>query len=457
MCGILHLVPVASSIIDRLLGTPEGQAAFAVSELILQAGHECYWVGGAVRDLLLEELPKDIDMAVSAKPEEIEQLFPASDAKGKAFGSIVVSHKGHTFEVTTFREDDSASDGRKPASVRFGSKEDDAKRRDATVNAIYFHPVTGELFDPFDGEKDLQERLVRLIGKPKERIEHDVLRMLRLVRLRATISGQYEPKTYEAIKESAEKITTLSGTRALEEIVKILACPHPEIAFEDLYETDVLKFLIPEMAACKGVAQPREYHHEGDVWNHMMRVTTMYTEDHGPDIRIAALFHDIGKPETFVVKERIRFDHHAEVSADIASKILKRWQMPAEREKKIHWLIRHHMMMATFAELTEDRKAHWYFHPWFQELLQLFYLDAAGTQPGTMDFYQSIVTDYNQFLNAHPRPEKPLLSGHEIMEILGIGPGEEVGKLSQMLHDAQIKKEVSSKAEAKEFLQRQKN
>lgn len=445
---------VSPAIIDRLLATSEGQAAFEVSEKIINAGHECYWVGGAVRDLLLGALPKDIDMTTSAKPENIEKLFPKSDAKGKVFGSIVVSHKGHTFEITTYREDDAASDGRKPESVRFGSREEDAKRRDATVNAIYFHPVSGDLYDPFDGEKDLRERLVRFIGEPKERIEHDVLRMLRMVRLRATLKGQYEPNTYQALKSSADKITSLSGTRVLEELEKMLACPHPEIAFEDLYETGILPHILPELSKCKGVAQPREYHHEGDVWNHLMQVTTSFTEDHGPDVRIAALFHDIGKPETFQIKERIRFDHHAEASADIASKILKRLQMPSEREKKIHWLIRHHMMMATFEELTEERKAHWYFHPWFRELLQLFYLDAAGTTPGDLDFYQSIVTDYNQFLNAHPRPEKPLLSGHDIMEILGIGPGEEVGKISKELYDAQTRKDITTKAEAKEFLKK---
>jgi len=447
-------MPLSPSIIDRLLGTSEGQAAFEASEKIIGAGHECYWVGGAVRDLLLEKLPKDIDMATSAMPDDIEKLFPKSDAKGKQFGSIVVAVKGHTFEITMYREDDSASDGRKPESVQFGTREEDAKRRDATVNAIYFHPVSGELFDPFEGEKDLNERLVRFIGNPKERIEHDVLRMLRMVRLRATLHGQYEPKTYEELKASAKKIVSLSGTRVLEEVEKILLCPHPEIAFEDLYETGILDHILPEMAVCKGVAQPREYHHEGDVWNHLMQVTTKFTEDHEIDIRIAALFHDIGKPETFQIKERIRFDHHAEASADSATKILKRFQMSSDREKKIHWLIRHHMMMATFAELTDERKAYWYFHPWFQELLQLFYLDAAGTTPGNLEFYDEIVTDYNQFLNAHPRPKKPLLTGHEIMEILGIGPGEKVGELSKSLHDAQTRKEVTTKAEAKAYLKK---
>jgi putative nucleotidyltransferase with HDIG domain len=434
-------MPISRSIIDRLLATDEGQAAFEVSEKIIAQGHECYWVGGAVRDLLLEQLPKDIDMAVSALPEQIESLFPTSDAKGKAFGSIVVSHKGHTFEITTYREDDTASDGRRPESVRFGSRSQDAKRRDATVNAVYFHPISGELFDPFAGEQDLHERLVRLIGDPVTRLEHDVLRMLRIIRLRATMQGQYEPKTYDALRTLSSSITTLSGTRTLEEMQKIVLCPHPEIAFEDLHETGILSHMLPELAACKGVAQPREYHQEGDVWNHLLRVTTMCTEDHGVDVRLAALFHDIGKPETFMLKERIRFDHHAEASADIASTILKRWQTTAEREKKIHWLIRHHMMMATFAELTEERKAHWYFHPWFQELLQLFYLDAAGTLPGNLDFYQSIVSDYNLFLNAHPKPAKPLLTGHEIMEILDIQSGERVG-------------EITTKAEAKAFLRK---
>jgi poly(A) polymerase len=176
------------------------------------------------------------------------------------------------------------------------------------------------------------------------------------------------------------------------------------------------------------------------------------TEDFGADIRLAALFHDIGKAETFSLKERIRFDHHAEKSAEIVGKVFTRLQMPGERIRKIQWIIEHHMMMDAFAKLSDERKAHWYFHPWFKELLQLFWLDIQGTTPTDTGLYDSIIDDYDAFLNAHPRPAKPLLKGGDVMEILSIGPGEEVGRALQMLHDAQVRKDITTKSEAKAYL-----
>ncbi len=445
---------IAHDIIDRTLGTSHGEAAYKVIEKLIDANHEAWWIGGAVRDMLLKRVPHEIDMAVSALPEQVSAIFPTSDSSAASLGTVIVSLGGHTFEVTTFREDDSASDGRHPESVTFGSREKDALRRDATVNAMYWNPVTRELFDPCGGEIDLTEKLVRFIGDPSVRIRHDALRILRMIRLRTVLQGQYHPATYTALRDNAALVSELSGMRVLQELEKLLVTPKPSIGLEDWFELGILKLLFPELEACKGVAQPQQYHLEGDVWNHLKACADSYTEDFGSDVRLAGFFHDIGKATTFSVKERIRFDHHAEASAAIIGDVFFRLQMPTERIRKIQWLIEHHMMMDAFHKLTDERKAHWYFHPWFRELLQLFWIDISGTSPSATALYDSIITDYDAFLNSHPRPEKPILSGDDIMTLTGLIPGEDVGKATRLLKAAQVRKEVTTKAEARLFLRK---
>lgn len=450
-------MPINKETIGKTLETSQGKHAYEVVEKLADKGYDTWWVGGGVRDMLMGKIPKDIDIATSAKPEEIAAVFGRSSGGEHTFGSMRVSLGADTFEVTTFREDDEASDGRHPESIVFGTREQDGKRRDFTINALYFNPISRELYDPFGGEGDLKEKLIRFIGKPEIRIKHDLLRMLRAVRFRALLDGQYEPETYRAIQELSYSINEhLSGERVLQELEKMLAGPHPDRAFEDLWELGILKEIIPELYACKGVAQPADYHHEGDVWDHTLQCIRSFTPEHGADVRLAALFHDIGKTVTFARKERIRFDEHASKSGDIASKVLERLKMPKKRIEKIDWLVAHHMTMGIFAELNEERKAHWYFHPWFSELLQVFWLDIAGTTPSDYSLYDSILKDYNAFLDSHPRPEKPLLTGQEVMEILGIPSGAKVGEVLKALHDAQVRKEVTSKAEAKAFTEKMK-
>ncbi len=451
-------MPLSKSIIDHTLASPHGEAAYGIVEALTDAGYDAWWVGGAVRDMLTGTVPVDIDIASTARPEEArailsEQLHVREfDETGKALGSIVALFRGHPFEITTFREDDEASDGRHPESVIFGTREQDAARRDITVNAMYFHPISRELYDPFGGEKDLKERLVRFIGEPAVRIRHDALRMLRVVRFRALLDGQYHPETYAALREQSALVASLSGSRVLRELEKILAGPHPARALEDLWELQILQHVLPELADCKGIAQPADYHREGDVWDHTLACLEAAGEEDGPDVRLAALFHDCGKAKTFSLKERIRFDEHASVSADLTTEALGRLQMEGKRRDKIAWLVRHHMMMGSFDSMNDERKAHWYFHPWFAELLRLFVLDIAGTKPSDYALYESILKDYHAFLDSHPRPPKPLLTGDEVMELLGLAPGERVGEILRALHDAQVRKEVTTKKEAREFL-----
>lgn len=448
-------MPLSKDIIDKTLATPWGERAYGIVEKLTDAGFEAWWVGGCVRDMLLGRLPDDIDVATSALPEQAAALFPRTDASDAALGAVRVTIGRATFEVTTFREDDEASDGRHPESVAFGTREQDSRRRDFTVNALYFHPISRELYDPFGGEADLKEKLIRFVGDPAVRIKHDALRMLRAVRFRALLAGQYHPETYRALQEQAQLVEILSGSRKREEIEKMLLGPGPDRAFEDLWELGMLQRFLPELHACKGVPQPADYHREGDVWEHMMRCLRSFRPEDDIGVRFAALFHDAGKSQTFSLKERIRFDHHASVSAEMAERSLKRLQCPRRRIEKVSWIIKHHMMMGSFFEMGDERKSHWYFHPWFGDLLRLFYLDVAGTDPADYALYDRIMRDRNRFLDAHPRPEKPLLTGDEVMRILGLKPGEEVGRAITALHDAQVRGEVSSKAEAREFLKEQ--
>ncbi len=442
------------AIIDKTLATPYGEAAYKVVETLTDAGYDTWWVGGCVRDMLNGHIPQDIDIATAATPTQALSLFAKGREVPRPLGSVRIRLKTFVFEVTTFRKESPVSDGRIPESIEFSEKEPDAERRDFTINAMYVHPISRELYDPFNGEADLKERLIRFVGNPAERIQHDALRIMRAVRFRARIDGQYHPETYAALRTHAASVEGLSGIRKLEEIEKLLLTPHADQGLEDLWELGILEHIVPELYQCKGIAQPADYHHEGDVWNHLLQCVRSFRDDDLVDVRLAALFHDIGKAETFSLKERIRFDEHAKVSAHITGDVLGRLGISNRRKDKIMWIIEHHMMMGSFEEMNDERKAHWYFHQWFPELLQLFWLDIAGTTPSNFSLYDAILRDYNTFLDKHPRPVPPLLGGKEIMELTGLKPGSRIGEILDELHDAQVRGEVGSKKEAIAFVQK---
>ncbi len=445
-------MPLERSILDRTFATPLGEAAYQVCEKLLDAGYDTWWVGGAVRDMLQGKTPDDIDIATAATPTQMLAVFPDADCASAALGSLRITLHRQTFEVTTFRRDDEASDGRHPESIAFSDREHDAARRDFSINAIYLQPISRALFDPYGGEADVREKLIRFIGDPVIRITHDALRMLRAVRFRAAIDGQYHPKTYAALQAHSELTAALSGERVRMECEKMLLGAHPDLALEDLWELGVLKAVLPELHVCKGIAQPAQYHQEGDVWNHLLACCSAFVPEDGADIRWAALLHDIGKATTFSVEERIRFDHHAEESARLAGIVLRRLQFPRQRSDAIVWIIRHHMMMGSFLDMPEERKAHWYYHPLFNDLLRLFALDIEGTMPKDFSLLDKIIADYTQYLDTHPRPAVPLLTGTEIMEILHLRPGEEVGRVRKLLLDAQQRGEITLKKEATDFV-----
>ena len=435
-----------------------------------KAGFEAYWAGGCVRDMLLGIKPTDFDIVTSAKPDEIEDVLEHTIPVGKQFGVIIAVENGHHFEVATFRSDSGYSDGRRPDAVTFTSAKEDAFRRDFTINGMFYDPLADKVIDYVGGQKDLDARLIRFIGKPHERILEDHLRVLRAIRFKNAFNFQYEPKTYEAlVKHAALVIDKVAWERIGAELGKILAGRDGDFesegaggyktgykkplkgatqAFKDMDDIGVLKIILPEIHKLKGVAQPYIYHKEGDVWTHTMRALLSLDETASLPVRWAVLLHDVGKPDTFELKERIRFDHHVEFSKNIAAKILARLHYPKKFVDEVCWLVEHHMMMDPLVTMPEGRKMKWFLHPYFLNLMRVFKADAEGTIPCDLSLYEKIFELYRAAVKKMPHEPKPLLKGEDVIKELKLRPGKLVGEILNILREKQLGGEIKNRREA---------
>ena len=431
--------------------------AIQIVKTLQKAGYKAYFAGGCVRDMLLKKEPKDYDIATSALPDQIEKLFAETYAVGKSFGVINVVEDGHNFEVATFRSDSGTSDGRRPDAVTFTHAEEDAKRRDFTINGLFYDPVGDEILDFVGGQNDLTNRLIRFIGVPHERILEDHLRIIRAIRFKNTLNFGYHPDTYAALKKHAQLADKVSWERVRDELNKIIMARSAAVAFEDMQDTEVLPYVLPELEACKGLAQPMQYHQEGDVWTHLMNALKALPEDAGLLAHWAVIFHDIGKPETFKIAERIRYDQHSEVSAEIAERIMRRLRFSRSAIEHVSWVVKHHFMMQQLLDMPTGRQRHWFLDPRFPDLLLLFYADAAGTTPIDLSLYEEVKAAYEDCLQHFKERPKPLLTGEEIMEATGLKAGPEVGKLLQELWEKQLSHELQSPQQAIQWLTARKN
>jgi len=449
-------------------------------------GFQAFWAGGCVRDMLLGTHPKDYDIVTDATPEQIEELFEKTYPVGKEFGVILVHQEGHTFEIATFRSDAGYSDGRRPDYVTFSDPKEDAKRRDFTINALFYDPITEEIMDFVGGSEDLNEHLIRFVGDPEERILEDYLRLLRAVRFKATLDFQWHPDTYKAIKKHAGKAGNVSVERIKEELDKIIMSDYAVEAFEELHDLGILDEILPEVEALRGVAQPYRYHKEGDVWEHTMQTlqaacdrTAPYLDleflkdmEGGPPepstyhVRYAALFHDVAKPITFAIgkdgivdphtgktpEARIRFDEHAPKSHDVAGRLMKRLKFPNRDIDHILWVTEHHMNLNSLLEMPEGTRNKWFRNPYFVDLMEVFYADIVGTDPSDFEVFDELSCIYHKWLLERPEELPKLLSGEEIMELTNLTPGPELGKLKSLLEHEVHAHTITTKEEAIEFI-----
>src|SRR3954454_19849381 len=294
-------------------------AARGLAERLRASGHAAYFAGGCVRDLLRGETPKDFDIATDATPEIVQKIFSRTYAVGAHFGVIVVLENEFQFEVATFRSDGAYLDGRRPVEVHFATAEEDAARRDFTINGMFFDPEKDQLIDFVGGRADLERRLVRAIGDPAQRFAEDRLRMLRAVRFATTLEFEIEAGTWQALVRQAASISQISAERIREELVRIFLAPQRVRGWDLLDASGLMRMILPELEAMKGCEQPPQFHPEGDVFKHTRIMLELLPDIASLPLVFSVLFHDIGKPPTATVDEtgRIRFNGHDRVGAEM--------------------------------------------------------------------------------------------------------------------------------------------
>jgi tRNA nucleotidyltransferase (CCA-adding enzyme) len=316
--------------------------AHRVAERLLGAGGRACLVGGSIRDLLLGAAVKDWDFATDLPPERVRSLFPQAIEVGIRFGTVLVLETDGSYEVTTFRRDGIYSDARHPDSVVFTSSlEEDLGRRDFTVNAMAYDLKDDRLIDPHGGRIDLSQKTVRCVGRAEERFREDALRMLRCIRIAGQLGFGVDEETYRALIRSAALLDVIAKERIREEFNRILGQEHPSVALERLHETGLLDRFMPELSACYGVSQNR--FHAFDVFYHSLYAVDQAPADN-PVVRLAALFHDLGKVDTRSEEDgRVTFYNHQAHSARKAETILRRLRYPNEERERVVHLIRQHM------------------------------------------------------------------------------------------------------------------
>jgi putative nucleotidyltransferase with HDIG domain len=413
------------------------------------AGYQAYLVGGCVRDLLLGCQPKDFDVSTDAPPERIVELFPGSGQVGAHFGVVLVKGAGGHVEVATFRSDRDYTDGRRPSSVRFETDpRQDVLRRDFTINGLMMDPETGEVLDFVGGRADIEKGLVRAIGDPEIRFREDHLRMLRAVRFAARLRFAIEPATLAAIRRNRAAIANVSAERIRDELARILTEGGARYGFELLDATGLIENLLPEVAAMKGVAQPPEFHPEGDVWVHTLLLLDKFER---PTAALAwgALLHDVGKPSTFRVAERIRFDGHVEEGVRLAHGILHRLRFSREDQEQVEALVANHMRFKDVGRMKESTLKRFLRMPRFAEHLELHRLDCLAAS-GRLDNYEFVRRKLEELPEEQLKPA-PLLTGRDLIAA-GYTPGPRFSKMLTAVEDAQLEGRIHSSEEALELV-----
>jgi poly(A) polymerase len=426
---------------------PARDAATAIVARLRAAGHQAYFAGGCVRDLVLGRAPEDFDVATSATPGQVLSLFDKTFSVGAHFGVVLVCTGETTTEVATFRSDGAYSDGRHPDAVRFStSPEEDVKRRDFTINGMMMDPVNDSVLDMVGGMHDLDARLIRAIGDPGERFTEDKLRMLRAVRFAARFTFDLEPATAKAIEQLAPAVNQVSNERVRDELTRMLTEGHARRAFEMLDATGLLAQVLPEVVKLKGVKQPPQYHPEGDVWVHTLILLDGLPAGAPMALAWGALLHDIGKPATFrVAPDRIRFDGHVEVGVRIAEEICKRLRFPNHETEQILSLIDNHMRFADVRKMKESTLKRFFRLQDFDQHLALHRLDCLASH-GSLELYDFARERFETLPQEEVRPHL-LLNGKDLIEA-GYQPGPQFSQMLAMAEDAQLEGTVHTREQA---------
>jgi poly(A) polymerase len=412
-----------------------------------RSGHIAYFAGGCVRDQLLGIEAKDFDIATSARPEEVQRIFPrVTNLTGKSFGVVRVLVEDEFFEVATFREDGPYQDGRHPESVRFATAEEDAQRRDFTINGLFYDPVAEKLIDYVDGEADLRAKVIRAIGNPADRFAEDQLRLLRAIRFATRLNFKIEPVTWAAICAGASSIRTISAERIRDELNKTFSATKPEIGLDLLDQSGLLKEILPDLAAMHGVEQPPEYHPEGDVYEHVRLMLTKIKEPN-LDLALGVLFHDVGKKPTSKVDEngRIRFNEHESVGANMTEKIMTDLRYDNKKIEIVKELVQHHMQFKDVPHMRDSTLKRMMARPTFPLELELHRIDCDSSH-GDLRHYD-FLKEKLETMSAEQIDPPSFITGRDLLA-MGLTPGKTIGRILEAVRMAQLEEAVQTRAEA---------
>ena len=427
------------------------KTATNIVRTLQDAGHQACFAGGCVRDALRGVKPKDYDIVTSATPGDVIALYPKANTVGAHFGVVLVKKKGFHFEIATFRADGDYTDGRRPDKVRFTSAEEDARRRDFTINGMFFDPVADEIIDCVDGHADLEAGLIRAIGNPEHRFAEDHLRMCRAVRFATVLGYEIESRTWEAVKKHAPRIREISVERVRDEFDRIWVSPDRARGFDLLVESGLLEQVIPELLDLRGCDQPPQWHPEGDVYTHTRIMLEMLPGDASLELVLSVLFHDIGKPVTRTIDDdgRIRFNGHDKAGAEMSERILRGLRYSNAVIAQVGEAVRKHMYFMNVQQLRPAKLRRFMARPHFAEELELHRVDCASSHR-KLGNWQFLKNKQEEFAEEALIPD-PLLTGRDLIA-LGWRPGPRFKAALEAVQTEQLENRLGTTEEAKRWL-----
>jgi poly(A) polymerase len=430
------------------------KTAREVAGRLRAAGHIAYFAGGCVRDMVRGLTPKDYDIVTDARPETVQEIFPRTYAVGAQFGVIVVLENDFQFEVATFRSDDAYIDGRHPSAVHFSSPEEDAKRRDFTINGMFYDPVAAKVIDFVGGRADIAAKLVRAIGEPPQRFAEDRLRMLRAVRFATVLDYKIDSQTWEALLASAPSINQISAERIRDELVRIFLSPNRLRGWDLLDASGLMRAILPELEAMKGVLQPEQFHPEGDVFQHTRLMLQFLPETVCVPLVFAVLLHDVAKPVTATVDKtgRIRFNEHDRIGAEMTEAIMRRLRFSGAEIEATVEMVRQHMVFKDVPKMRVAKLKRFMARPTFTDELELHRVDCESSHR-MLDNYEFLRRKREEFAN-EPIIPPPLVRGDDLIA-LGLKPSPKFGEILEAVETRQLEGTLRTREEALEWLKRE--
>jgi len=434
--------------------SPMEKAARKIAARLREEGHIAYFAGGCVRDMVRGFAPKDVDIATDARPEVVQKLFSHTYAVGAHFGVIIVLENSFQFEVATFRSDDAYIDGRHPSAVHFCSPEEDAKRRDFTINGMFLDPAAEKVIDFVGGRADIAAKFVRAIGDAAQRFSEDRLRMLRAVRFAAVLDYQIDVDTWDALVANAGSINQISAERIREELVRIFLSSNRVRGWDLLDASGLMRAILPEIEAMKGCKQPEQFHPEGDVFEHTRLMLQFLPEKVSVPLVFSVLFHDVAKPRTATVDEtgRIRFSGHDRLGAEMTEEIMRRLRFSGAEIEAAVEMVRQHMVFKDVPNMRVAKLKRFMARPTFDEELELHRVDCQGSHR-MLDNYEFLLRKREEFAN-EPIIPLPLVRGDDLIA-LGLKPGPKFGEILEAAETRQLEGSLRTREEALEWVKRE--